>query len=49
MYACCVFEDNYIFMEYFYTSFRSYQLIPWNCNNKSLGAEGREKQIPKQK
>ena len=49
---------KYIFVENFNTSSRSHQPIPWNCNDKSLvaegprdrgptyGAEGREKQIP---
>ena len=46
---------KYIFVENFNTSSRSHQPIPWNCNNKILGAEGRhmgprakgqEKQIP---
>ena len=41
-----IFEDNYIFVENVNTSSRSYQPIPWNCNNKIYGTEGREKQIP---
>ena len=31
---------KYIFVENFNTSSRSHQLIPWNCNDKVLGAEG---------
>ena len=40
------FEDNYIFVNNFNTSPRSYKCIPWNCNNKVWRAEGQEKQIP---
>ena len=34
------FEDNYIFVDNFNTSSRSYQPIPWNCNYKIWEAEG---------
>ena len=37
----CIFEDNYIFVDNFNISARSYQPIPWNCNNKTYVAEGR--------
>ena len=53
MYAV-FFEDNNIFVDIFNTSCRSYQHIPWNCNDTILGgqrreeptAEGREKKYP---
>ena len=38
---------KYTFVENFNISSRSHQPIPWNSNDKILGAEGREKQIPK--
>ena len=31
---------KYIFVENFNTSSRSHQPVPWNCNDKILGAKG---------
>ena len=35
--VCCIFEDNYIFVNNFHTSCPSYQPIPLKCNNKFYG------------
>ena len=43
----CNFEDNYIFVGNFDTSYRSYQHTPWNCNNKIYGVEGSRDQGPR--
>ena len=34
--VCCIFEDNYIFVENFNTSSQSYQSISWNCNVETI-------------
>ena len=38
--VCCIFDAKCIFVYDFGTSFRPYQPIPWNCNDKSYGAKG---------
>ena len=35
--VCCIFEDNYIFVNNFHTSCPSYQPIPLKCSNKFYG------------
>ena len=43
----CNFEDNYIFLDNFNTSSRSYQHTFWNCNDKIYGVGGSRDRGPR--